>query len=187
MSSTSHAALIESLLFALGKPLSRVELGTRLHITAEDIEAALDALKMREGGLTIVDDGTTVELRTSAQTSAVIEELRREEYSRDIGKAGLETLAAVLYRGPLTRAEIDFIRGVNSTQTLRTLMMRGLLRRVPHPHDARSYLFEPTTELLSQLGIAHLSDLPEYGAMREKLQQLEDAYRAQESDTSHEV
>ena len=122
-----------------------------------------------------------MELRIDAQNSALIEKIRKEEYNRDIGKAGLEALSAVLYRGPLTRSEIDFIRGVNSSQTLRTLTLRGLVRKIPNPKDERSFLYEPTTELLAQLGVSRMQDLPDYAQVRQKLQQLEEAYLQKQS------
>lgn len=173
---------IEALLFALGRPLSRVELQKMLGATPTDIENALQILAGKQGGVTLVDDGVEVELRAGANNAALIEKIRKEEYSRDIGKAGLEALSAVLYRGPLTRSEIDFIRGVNSSQTLRTLTLRGLVRKVPNPKDERSFLYEPTTELLSQLGVSRMQDLPDYADVRQKLQQLEEAYRQKQSE-----
>ena len=179
---TSIDSQIEALLFALGRPLNRVELQKMLGASPADIENALQALAGRQGGVTIVDDGVEVELRVSAQNSALIENVRKDEYSRDIGKAGLEALSAVLYRGPLTRSEIDFIRGVNSSQTLRTLTLRGLVRKVPNPKDERSFLYEPTTELLSQLGVSRMQDLSDYADVRQKLQQLEEAYRQKQSE-----
>ena len=69
----------------------------------------------------------------------------------------------------------------NSSQILRTLTMRGLLSRIPNPKDARQYIYQPTTELLSQLGAARVQDLPEYVQVRKRLASLEAAYRAQES------
>lgn len=169
---------IEALLFALGRPLSRAELGKQLGLSEAAVAAALAELSARGGGIAVVDDGREVELRVGASGAAAVEKARKEEYSRDIGKAGLEALSAILYRGPLSRSEIDFIRGVNSSQTLRTLTLRGLVRRVPNPKDERQYLYEPTTELLSQLGVARIEELPEYAQVRQKLANLEQAYRA---------
>jgi len=178
---TSIDSQIEALLFALGRPISRSELIKMVAARPEQIEESLARLKARSDGIILVDDGVEVELRVDAQNSALIEKIRKEEYSRDIGKAGLEALSAVLYRGPLTRSEIDFIRGVNSSQTLRTLTLRGLVRKVPNPKDERSFLYEPTTELLAQLGVSRIQDLPDYAPVRQKLQQLEEAYLQKQS------
>ena len=161
----------------MGRPISRSELIKMVDARPKQIEEAITKLKERSQGITIVDDGVEVELRVDERSAPLIEKIRKEEYSRDIGKAGLEALSAVLYRGPLTRSEIDFIRGVNSSQTLRTLTLRGLVRKIPNPKDERSFLYEPTTELLAQLGVSRMQDLPDYAQVRQKLQQLEEAYR----------
>ena len=168
---------LEALLFALGRPGSVSELAKILNVSSEDIRTAVRESSGSARGVVMVDDGREIELRASSEASEMIERVRREEFSRDIGRAGLEALAAVIYRGPLSRSEIDFIRGVNSSQTLRTLLMRGLLRKVPNPKDERSFLYEPTTELLSELGIERVGDAPEYEVIKQKLTDLEASYR----------
>lgn len=179
---------IQALLFALGRPLSRKELAKMLGAEEPAITEALIALQQSlQGGVVLVDDGTEAELRVGTEASGLIEKIRKEEYSRDIGKAGLEVLSAILYRGPLTRSEVDFIRGVNSSQTIRTLTLRGLVRKVPNPKDERSFLYEPTTELLSELGVTRPQDLPEYEEVRAKLQALEAAYRQKQQDQHGET
>src|SRR6478609_1346410 len=138
------AQQIEALLFSLGRPLSRDELQKHLKLSGQTLEAAIGELTDETRGIVVVDDGRELSLRTAGTAAAMIERVRKEEYARDIGKAGLEALSAILYRGPLSRSDIDFIRGVNSSQTLRTLTMRGLVRRIPNPKDERQYLYEPT-------------------------------------------
>lgn len=176
------AVQIEGLLFALGRPLSRNELSKMLGTGIDDINTALASLISEQGrGVVVVDDGSVIEMRASGEAAEIIEAVRRDEYSREIGKAGLEALAAIIYRGPLSRSEIDFIRGVNSSQTLRTLLMRGLVRRVPNPRDERSFLYEATTELLSQLGATTPRDLPNFDETKQKLEVLEASYKQHEN------
>jgi len=69
-------------------------------------------------------------------------------------------LAIVLYRGPSTRAQIDYIRGVNTSWTIRNLLTRGLLERTGNPEDGREYLYRPTVELLAHLGVRDYAELP---------------------------
>lgn len=173
------ATTIEALLFALSRPLSRDELSRMLDTSKEEVDEAIEALRVatKNRGFALVDDGKIIELRTAPAAATTIERIRKEEFSRDIGRAGLEALAAILYRGPLSRSEIDFIRGVNSSQTVRTLLMRGLIRKVPNPKDERSFLYEPTTELFAELGITTRAELPEFSAVREKLSALEASYK----------
>ena len=92
-----------------------------------------------------------------------------EEYERDIGDAGLEVLAVLLYEGPSTRAMIDYIRGVNSSSTLRNLLLRGLVERSGNPEDGREYLYRPTTDLLAHLGSPTRESLPEYATISREL------------------
>jgi segregation and condensation protein B len=105
-------------------------------------------------------------LGTAKDLSPVIEELTKDELTRDLGKAGLETLSIILYQGPISRANVDYIRGVNSQFVIRTLLVRGLVERVDNPQDQRSFLYKPTLELLSQLGVSKIADLPEYTQVR---------------------
>ena len=180
------AVQLEALLFALGRPASHKELQKMLGTTEPELREALTGLSEAGRGIVLVDDGVAVELRIAGEASALVERVRKEEYTRDIGKAGMEALAAILYRGPLTRAEVDFIRGVNSSQTLRTLLMRGLVRKTPNPRDERSFLYEPTTELFAELGISRRSELPRFEELRKRLEELERAYRAHEEQENTE-
>ena len=168
------AALVEALLFSLGGPISRKELLEYCDTTLEKLERGIAYLMTYAPGRGIVpvESGDMLELRASAVASEIIEKARKESYHRDIGRAGMEVLAAVLYRGAQTRAEIDFIRGVNSAQTLRTLTTRGLVRKVPNPKDDRQCRYEPTTELLAHLGVAKSSEVPEYLTVRTQLDDL---------------
>lgn len=139
-----------------------------------EIESALQALEQNllNRGLRLIRANEAVALGTAPETSSLIERLTKEELSRDLGKAGLETLTIVLYRGPLTRAEIDYLRGVNSTFILRHLQIRDLVEKIPDPTDARRFLYRPTLKLLSYLGLTKVADLPEYETIVAKLKEL---------------
>ncbi len=168
-------ARIEAILFYRGEPVTRAEIARDAALSPHAVSAGLVALAARlaPSGLAVVEAGETVELRTAPDASALIEKLKREALSRDLGKAGAETLALILYRGPLSRSEIDYIRGVNSTFVLRNLLMRGLLTRNQNPKDQRGYIYEATTDLLSLLGVARASDLPEYESVRADIVAIE--------------
>ena len=173
-------------LFAKGEPVKKEQVQKYLGLADEAFSSAIRdaAAFLEQGGLTLVDDGKEIELRTSSAMKELVEKIRKDEFSKDIGKAGIETLAIVLYRGPASRSEIDYIRGVNSSHILRSLAMRGLLRRVPHPKDDRSFLYEPTTELLAHFGISSVQELPEYAEVTAELSQLETA--SHEAETAVE-
>lgn len=165
--SLTLSAQIESILFWKGEPLSIKKL-TQLLSSEEAL--ILDALTTLEGelstrGISLQRNGDEVALATSPEVSEMIQTLTKEELSKDLGKAGLETLSIILYRGPIKRSAIDYIRGVNSQFIIRNLLIRGLIERVSDPKDERSFLYKPTFELLSYLGINKVEDLPEFEAV----------------------
>jgi segregation and condensation protein B len=167
-------AKIEALLFFKGEPVSISKLAELLGETEDEIRNGIYLLqeKLEYRGLTLVENDGAVMLGTHPEASALIEKIKKDELSRDLGKAGVETLAIVLYKGPVSRQEIDYIRGVNSSFILRNLMVRGLVDRVTNPDDSRSFLYKPTFELLSFLGISTTEELPEFGVLRHSIEQL---------------
>ena len=167
-------AQIEAVLFWKGEPVSGKKLAHILNVSTEEVADGILELekKLEKRGLTLVYKDDEIMLGTSELVSGLIEELTREEYSRDLGKAGAETLSIVLYKGPITRREIDYIRGVNSTFILRNLMVRGLVEKIPHEKDLRMFLYRPTFELLAHLGVKKIEDLPEYNEVRLELEKL---------------
>lgn len=166
------AQRIEAILFYKGEPVPLKALAQALNVPAQEIDAGLSELEalLKDRGVRLSRAGETVELRTAPEASALIEALRKEEFSKELGKAGSETLAIILYQGAATRGEIDFIRGVNSTFILRSLMIRGLVERAQNAQDGRGYSYQPTHELLAHLGITRIEDLPEYEKIRSELE-----------------
>ncbi len=163
---------IEALLFARGEPVERSFLGSFLKENGQNVEAALQRLKgtLAMRGVALVDNGNSVALATSPHVSTLIEKLRKAELERELSKAALETLSIVLYAGPVPRATIDFIRGVNSQFILRSLLVRGLVERAVDEADERRMLYRPTIEFLSHLGIRTASELPGYAEFLAKLE-----------------
>jgi len=162
---------IEALLFYKGEAMKVKELVKLLGADKDSIESALNTLqeKLSGRGVTLIRKEDEIQLATSREMSDIIEQIRKDELTKDLGKAGAETLAIVLYKGPVTRAEIDYIRGVNSTFILRNLLIRGLVEKVSNPKDQRSFLYKPTLELLSFLGISNIQDLPQFGEVQDEL------------------
>ena len=146
---------IEAILFLRSEPVSKKELAKILEKSTEEIENALFVLEERleTRGVVLLSKEDNAMLATSPEMSSIIEKMRKEELSRDLGKAGLETLSIILYKAPITRSRIDYLRGVNSNFILRNLLIRGLIEKVSNPDDQRSYLYKPTFELLSFLGV----------------------------------
>lgn len=168
---------IEALLFWKAEPVSFKKLAELLKVDITEIQSAIVELeeKLKDRGLTLVRDENEVMLGTAKELSSLIEEITKEEIGRDLGKAGLETLSIILYQGPISRSEIDYIRGVNSQFIIRNLLVRGLIERVENPGDARIFLYKPTLALLSHLGVGKISDLPEYKQVRQEIENFKKA------------
>lgn len=165
---------LEALLFFKSEPLTTKEIAKLLDMSESDVLSAAEELaqSLQGRGLALMHEGDTYMLATTPEASELIARITKEELEKDPGKAGMEVLAILLYQGPQTRAQIDHIRGVNSTFALRQLMIRGLVERSDNPQDARSFLYSPTLELLSFLGVSSRDELPEFEETREALVQL---------------
>ena len=161
-------AALEALLFASGEPLEKKRLVTLLDITDTELAIVLEALtdSLQGRGIVLIETATEVELRTAPEAADIVKKLRESEFSRDLGSASLETLAVVAYQEGATRSEIDWVRGVNSTASLRTLLLRGLIEGKEDEKDKRRIHYALTTEALAHLGISHVSELPRAGELR---------------------
>lgn len=178
-------AMLEALLFAAGEPVGKARLAKMLGVSKDLLQKAADTL--REGlsgrGLSLVETEEEMELRTHADAFELVKQLREAELSRDLGKAGLETLAVILYRGSATRAEVDWVRGVNSSQTIRSLLMRGLIERTEDAADRRRARYTPTVEALAHLGAGERSALPRFEELSAGLSRAEER-AAKESEAA---
>ena len=165
---------IEAILFWKGEPMSRKKLSEILSarggsasgekIGDIELNEAIEKLKesLKERGIVLIEKDNEVMLGTAPELSKLIEDLQKEELNKDLSKASLETLSIILYKNGANRAEIDYIRGVNSSFTLRALSVRGLVEKVPDLKDSRRYFYKPSFETLSFMGIKKVEDLRDY-------------------------
>ena len=142
----------------------------------EELETALAALEISLSlrGLRVIRNDDEVEMRTAPEASLFIEKLTKEELYCDLGKAGLETLSIILYKQPVSRREIDYIRGVNSSFILRNLLVRGLVEKTETKEGDRSFTYKPTFDLLSYMGLSSISQLPEYEKMKQEIETVKE-------------
>jgi|SRR3989344_3297309 len=162
-------AALEALLFANGGPVDKKQLTKLLDINDAELAVTIKALSdsLKERGITIVETALEAELRTSPEAAVIVKKLRESELSRDLGKASMETLAVIAYQDRLpagrqgtTRGEIDWVRGVNSSASLRTLLIRGLIEGREDERDKRRIRYSLTTDALAYLGISRSEELP---------------------------
>lgn len=169
---TELSRKIEAVLFWKAAPISKKDLGKLLKTDDQALTNGITALRQQLGnrGLTVLETDDEISLGTAKDLSDLINQLAKEELTKDLGKAGLETISIILYQNPISRAEIDYIRGVNSQFILRALLIRGLIERVDNPKDSRGFLYKPTIQLLSFMGISNIQDLPDYEKVRTDIQ-----------------
>lgn len=155
---------IGAVLFWKGEPMSRKKLADIFGVKEVEINEALSKLKEIHAGrgVVLLEKEKEVMLGTAPELSKLIENLQKEELNKELSKASLETLSIILYKNGVSRAEIDYIRGVNSSFTLRALSIRGLAEKTLDPADNRRYIYKPSFELLSFMGIKSVEELPDY-------------------------
>ena len=185
MDNNELSARAQAFLFSEGGTLTQKKLVSLLGVKEPELKVALTALSARiEGtGLALIQTETEVSLAVGKETSAAVQKAYERELAGEIGDAGLEVLAIVLYRGPSTRAQIDYIRGVNTSWTIRNLLTRGLLERTGNPEDGREYLYRPTVELLAHLGVRDSGELPNREEITAELKAFESRPTDAPSDT----
>jgi segregation and condensation protein B len=163
---------IEGLLFYKASPMKLTQLMKIFGVDEAHLNSAIEAVEKRlhGGAIRLATTETEVQLVSAPELDELIESVRKDELKRDIGKAGAETLAIVLYKGPISRVEIDRIRGVNSGFILRNLMIRGLVERGT---DTKSHTFCLTPTLLAHLGVTHKTELQNYATVLDQLEKFE--------------
>jgi segregation and condensation protein B len=165
-------ALVESLLFVADRPVPVRDIAEAIESSEDEVESALHALETeyQERGIRLQRKGDQVQLVSAPEAGEHIERFLGLEISGKLSVAALETLSIVAYRQPVTRAQIEVIRGVNSDGVLRSLVRRGLIDQVGRaPTVGRPNLYATTFEFLQQFGLQELSKLPNWEKMGKEL------------------
>ncbi|MFZ2523262.1 MAG: SMC-Scp complex subunit ScpB [Minisyncoccia bacterium] len=175
---------IEAILFYSGEPVSLTSLAKILDSKKERVLEAIKDLEdlLQNRGIKILEANDQYSLVTSPEYSGLIEQMIKEERERDLGRAGIESLTIIAYKGPVTRREIDYIRGVNSQYALRNLLLRGLVERKASANDERMLQYTITQDTLRFLGLSRITDLPEYEQSRNELEKV----KLEETEISEE-
>jgi segregation and condensation protein B len=155
---------LEAILFFKGESISIKKLSSILEISEEEIKEAIQNLKnnLENRGIVLLEKENDISLGTNPEISTLIENLQKEELNKELSKSSLETLSIILYKNGVSRSEIDYIRGVNSSFILRALSVRGLIEKSLDPKDTRKIIYKPSFELLSFMGVKNVEELPDY-------------------------
>jgi segregation and condensation protein B len=159
------AAAIESLLFVSGRPLERAELRKLLNIDDADLMDGLlaltESLESQGRGIRVQRLGEQVQLVTAPENARYVAALLGLPMTARLTTAAMETLAVISYRQPITRAQIEAVRGVNSDRSLASLIQHGLVAEIGRAQTVgRPALFATTPEFLQQFGLTSLGQLP---------------------------
>ncbi len=172
-------AKIEAVLFAYGEPISTERLAKILGISKEELSAFLEKLvselNREERGISLIKNNNKIQLATKPELTKLLEDIVKQEFTEDLTPASLETISIIAYSGPISRADIEYIRGVNSSFTIRNLLLRGLIERSVDPKRANAYIYTASFDLIKRLGLSSTSDLPDYEKYRQMVKNLHDA------------
>lgn len=160
---------IESLLFVANRPLTVKRLMEVCEASKDDVVKAIDELAAAYNasgrGVRILRNGNDVQMSTSPDNARLVQDYLKDETTGELTKPSLETLTIIAYRGPIMKAELEQIRGVNCSLILRNLLMRGLAEVQGEAGDPQA-TFRVTMDFLRFLGVSSVEELPDYDKLR---------------------
>jgi segregation and condensation protein B len=164
----SPRSQLESILFVASKPLALKKIAAVLNVSEPEAEALLNEVCLRyndpESGIVLAQNGDEWQLVSRAENRELTEQFLKAEITEELTRPQLETLTVVSYCGPITKPELEQIRGVNCSVILRNLMLRGLVKEL----DDELHLlprYQITMEYLRHLGLTSVEQLPEYAEL----------------------
>lgn len=172
--------IIESILFVAGEPVLVSDLCFKFNLKQKDIDDAVEKLQEKyngASGIKLLSFNKKLQLSTNSdyadQVALVLNPIRE----RNLTKATLETIAIVAYKQPVTRMEIEEVRGVNSDYAINILLEHKLIEVVGHKDSvAKPAIFGTTDEFLKRFNISSISDLPDYNELLENIQKIRENY-----------
>ena len=158
-------AAVEAILFVAGESITVAQIATALEKPVSMVNAALAALeeKYQASGIALQYNRGKVQLTSSPKHAEVVERFLGLDNSSKLSRAAIETLTIVSYRQPVTRPQVDAIRGVNSDGVIRTLLHKGLIEEVGRDQSpGRPVLYATTLEFLQHFGLTSIDELPPF-------------------------
>ncbi len=158
---------LEAILFVASKPLDTTKLAKVLATSSDEIVSSVEQLVQKYTGVSgihITMVGDRVQMTTNPDYADVVEQFIKNDTQGELTKAQLETLTVVAYRGPVTRPELEEVRGVNCAVILRNLIVRGLITEKERD-DSVLPSYELSIDALRFLGVSSVQELPEYDTL----------------------
>lgn len=168
--------LLEALLFAAPAPVSLAQLASTLEVTTRRVEIGLEELEnyYERRGLRVQRHAGKVQLTTAAEIAPLVERFLGLEVTTHLSRAAVEALAIIAYRQPITRPQVDSIRGVNSDGVIRSLLNKGLLQEAGRADGpGRPILYETTPDFLQHFGLNSLEELPPLPEVEEDTHEIQ--------------
>ena len=154
--------IIEAILFSASEPLSVTQLGHFAEVSEAEVSASLAVLSDRlTGGIRLAEAHGTYRLVTAPLAAAAVRQFLEDTNRQELSRAALETLAIIAYKGPLTKTQIEAVRGVASESMIRNLLARGLITGAGHsPEPGRPLLYSVSHAFLQSFGLTSAAELP---------------------------
>ncbi len=157
------SALVEAILFVSPEPITSAQIATLLDVTPRVVNNALEELDaLYQGrGIRLQNHKNKIQITSAPEAAPVLEKMLELETTSTLSQAALEALSIIAYQQPITRPQIDSIRGVNSDGVLRTLLNKGLIDDVGRAEGpGRPILYSTTSEFLKHFGLSSYEELP---------------------------
>lgn len=174
-----YFSIIESLLFASGEPLKIEDIGNiiecSISFTKDLLDYMIDRYSQEDRGIKLINVNNTYQLVTKPKNSEYVQKLLKTNVRQSLSQAALETLSIIAYKQPITRIEIDEIRGVKSDRAVLTLSEKNLIKetgRLDVP--GRPILYSTTDEFLKFFGLENLNQMPQLEALIDKYSEEEE-------------
>ncbi|MFZ4648355.1 MAG: SMC-Scp complex subunit ScpB [Patescibacteria group bacterium] len=160
---------LESLLLVAAKPLSLKELNLLLSVEAKEIETSLrelaDEYERGDRGIRVISQADKYQLASAPDSAEVIKKFLQNETAGELSQPSLEALTIIAYRGPISKFDLERIRGVNCSLIVRNLMLRGLIEE-KFEKNRNENLYSASLEFVKFLGLSRLEDLPDYESLK---------------------
>lgn len=168
---------LEAILFAVAKPIAIAQLQKQLSVSEEILSEAIEQMVKQyntpSSGIHLLEHDGKIQFISNPEMGDDVAVFLKKEASGPLTQPSLETLAVIAYRGPVTKPEIEQVRGVNCSLILRNLLIRGLIEEQEDKERLQS-VYQVSADFLRELGVHSRQELPEFETFHqnEKIQQL---------------